>query len=91
MAVPFVSVPQVLPEQPLPDSVHVTPLLAESLLTVAVKFCAEPAVTLAVKGETLTVIPPTIVITEEADFVGSETEVAVKVTAADAGTAAGAV
>ena len=38
VAVAFVSVPQVLPEQPEPDNAQVTPLFAESLLTVAVNF-----------------------------------------------------
>jgi hypothetical protein len=36
-AVLFVRLPQALPLQPVPDMVQVTPLLLESLLTVAVK------------------------------------------------------
>ena len=92
MAVAFVSVPQVLPEQPLPVSVHVTPLLAESLLTVAVKFCVEPVVTFAVEGDTATLIatPATVIVAED-DFVLSVTEVAVRVTVAGDGTELGAV
>ena len=89
--VAFVSVPHVLPEQPLPDSVHVTPLLAESLLTVAVKFCVEPVETLAVEGDTATLIAaPAMVIVAEDDFVVSETDVAISVTVADDGTEFGA-
>ena len=91
MAVAFVSVPQVLPEQPEPDSVHVTPLLAESLLTVALKFCVEPVVTFAVDGDTATLICPLMVMVAEEDFVVSLTDVAVRVTAAGEGTYAGAV
>ena len=92
MAVAFVSVPQVLTEQPLPDSVHVTPLLAESLLTVALKFCVEPVVTFAVEGDTATLIAaPAMVIVAEDDFVLSATDVAVSVTVAGEGAVAGAV
>ena len=92
MAVAFVSVPQVLPEQPEPVSVHVTPLLAESLLTVAVKFCVEPVETLAVEGDTATLIAaPAMVIVAEDDLVVSDTEVAVRVTVAGDGAAIGAV
>ena len=92
MAVAFVSVPQAVPEQPLPVSVHVTPLLAESLLTVAVKFCVEPVETLAVEGDTDTLIaaPATVIVAEE-DLVASDTEVAVSVTVAGEGAVAGAV
>ena len=92
MAVAFVSVPQAVPEQPLPVSVHVTPLLAESLLTVAVKFCVEPVVTFAVEGDTATLIatPATVIVAED-DFVLSVTEVAVRVTVAGDGTELGAV
>jgi hypothetical protein len=38
VAVLLVKVPQALPEQPVPDTLQVTPLLLESLLTEAVKF-----------------------------------------------------
>ena len=83
MAVAFVSAPQAAPEQPLPESVHVTPLLAVSFFTVAVKFCVEPVETLAVEGDTDTLIaaPATVIVAEE-DLVVSETEVAVRVTVA---------
>ena len=91
MAVAFVSVPQAVPEQPLPVSVHVTPLFVESLLTVAVKFCVEPVVTFAVEGDTATPIAaPAMVIVAEDDLVVSETEVAVRVTVAGEGAVAGA-
>ena len=92
MAVAFVSVPQVLPEQPEPVSVHVTPLLAVSFFTVAVKFCVEPVVTFAVEGDTATPIAaPAMVIVAEDDFVVSETDVAISVTVAGEGAMAGAV
>ena len=91
MAVAFVNVPQVFPEQPLPDSVHVTPLFAVSLLTVAVKFCVDPVETLAVDGDTDTLIVPPIVIVAEDDFVVSDTEAAVRVTVAGDGTELGSV
>jgi len=92
--VTFVSVPHVAPEQPLPESDHVTPLFCESFCTVAMK----PAV-----AETCTDVDvglrPTemgagaavTVIVVDADFVESATEVAFSVTVAGAGTAAGAV
>ena len=90
MAVAFVSVPHVLPEQPLPDRAHVTPLFAVSLLTVAVKFCVEPVETLAVEGDTATLIAaPVMVIAAEDDFVLSATDVAVRVTVAGEGAVAG--
>ena len=91
MAVAFVSVPHVLPEQPLPDSAHVTPLFAVSFFTVAVKFCVEPVETLAVDGDTATLIAaPAMVIVAEEDLVVSDTEVAVSVTVAGEGTELGA-
>ena len=91
MAVAFVSVPQAVPEQPEPDRAHVTPLFAVSLLTVAVKFCVEPVETLAVEGDTATLIAaPVMVIAAEDDFVLSATDVAVSVTVAGEGAVAGA-
>ena len=91
MEVAFVSVPHVLPEQPLPVSVHVTPLFALSFFTIAVKFCVEPVETLAVEGDTATLIAaPAMVIVAEDDLVVSETEVAVRVTVAGEGAVAGA-
>ena len=91
MAVAFVSVPQAVPEQPLPDSVHMTPLFAVSFFTVAVKFCVEPVETLAVEGDTATLIaaPATVIVAED-DFVLSATEVAVSVTVEGEGAVAGA-
>lgn len=50
-------VPQALPLQPVPDSVQRTPRLFRSFRTVAVKDCVPPpACTLALVGETLTVM-----------------------------------
>ena len=92
MAVAFVSVPQVEPEQPLPASAQVTPLFDVSLLTVAVKFCVAPVETVAVAGDTATLIAaPAMVIVAEDDFVLSDTDVAVSVTVAGEGAALGAV
>jgi hypothetical protein len=91
--VTFVSVPQVAPEQPAPDKAQVTPLLAESFCTAAMKpedceICTE-----ADGGFTETETgggAAVIVIVAAADFVLSAIEVAVKVTVAGAGTFAGA-
>ena len=92
VAVAFVSVPQAVPEQPLPDSAHVTPLFAVSFFTVAVKFCVEPVVTFAVEGDTATLIAaPAMVIVAEDVLVVSDTDVAVSVTVAGEGAVAGAV
>ena len=44
------SVPQVAPEQPLPERVHVTPLFAESFDTVAVNVCVPLVFTVADAG-----------------------------------------
>src|ERR1700688_142278 len=49
-------VPQVLPLQPLPETVQRTPRLCRSLRTVAVNCWPPPAWTLAVAGETATVM-----------------------------------
>ena len=50
-------VPHVLPLQPVPDNVQSTPRFFRSFRTVAVKDCVPPpACTLALVGETLTVI-----------------------------------
>lgn len=54
-----VSVPQVLPEQPVPERAHVTPLLFTSFWTVAVKPIEAPVVTLGDGGPTLTEITET--------------------------------
>jgi len=51
------NVPQPLPVHPVPVSAHVTPRFLESPRTVAVNFCVPTfACTLALVGETLTVI-----------------------------------
>jgi len=50
------SVPQALPLQPVPESAHVTPLYCESYATVAVNCFVCEIGTLALVGETLTVI-----------------------------------
>ena len=70
--------------------VQVTPLLVTSFATVAINCCVALTATLAVVGDTETVIP-TIVAVAVADLVASATEVAVMVTVGLAGTVAGAV
>jgi hypothetical protein len=63
------------------DTVQVTPLFAESLVTVAVNCAVVPGDTVAELGETETVIAGTVtVMVAEADFDVSATEVAVIVT-----------
>lgn len=85
------SIPHVAPEHPVPLSVHVTPLLCASLVTVAVKFCVRLTVTFAVVGATVTPIAGATVIVAEAVRDVSATEVALSVTVAGDGTVAGAV
>ncbi|HLK05300.1 MAG TPA: hypothetical protein VKT53_12740 [Candidatus Acidoferrum sp.] len=85
------NVPQVTPLHPVPESAQVTPLFCKSFVTVAVKVCVSPTVTLGVDGATLTPIAGTTVIVEEKLRVPSATEVALMATVAGAGTAAGAV
>src|SRR5258708_9828109 len=88
------SVPQVAPEQPVPDKVQVTVGVAEgSFVTVAVKFCVPLTATDAVAGAIDTVIggAAMTVIVAVAVLVPSVAEVAVSVTVGGAGTAAGAV
>jgi hypothetical protein len=88
------TVPHVAPLQPAPLALQVTPLFAESPVTVAVKACVPPTVTLAVDSESVTATGAGVVdnvMVVAADFVPSATEVAVKVTAAGFGTVAGAV
>lgn len=88
------SVPQVVPVQPAPVSVQVTPLFCESLVTVAVKGCVPLGdCTLEAFGETETVIAggAVTVIAAPEDFVPSATEVAVSVTSAGEGMLDGAV
>ena len=54
------SVPHVAPLHPVPESAHVTPALAESLVTVAVNGWAAPVGTVAAAGATLTEIAPVL-------------------------------
>ena len=61
------------------DTDQVTPLFGPSFVTVAVNCVLAPACTVAVVGETVTVISG-IVMGVEADFVASATDVAVMVT-----------
>jgi hypothetical protein len=86
-------VPQVVPLQPAPDNVQLTPLFCESFVTVAVKFCVSPVCTFALVGATLTAITgaAVTVIVAVPFFVPSVTEVAVSVTLAGTGTLLGAV
>jgi hypothetical protein len=75
-------------------TVHLTPLFVESLDTTAVSNCVEPLTSkLGGGGLKTTEIAneASMVMLAEADFVGSETEVAVTVTVLPAGTADGAV
>jgi hypothetical protein len=76
------SAPQVPPLHPAPASVQLTPLLAESFATVAVKFDVPLTGTVAVVCDKLTVIAvdAVTVIVAEPVFVPSDTEVAVSVT-----------
>jgi hypothetical protein len=89
------TVPHAAPLHPVPDTVHITPLFALSLVTVAVKFCAAPTTTPAVVCESVTAItgagPAVTVMVADADLVPSETEVTVSVIAGGVGTLAGAV
>jgi hypothetical protein len=84
----------VAPLQPVPLSVQVTPLLAESFCTVAVNGWAALAGTLAMVSDSVTAMTAggaVTVIVAAADLVASATDVAVSVTVAGAGTATGAV
>jgi hypothetical protein len=83
-------VPQAAPEHPSPVTVQVTPWSAGSLTTVAVKSWVASTTTVAEVGDTETLIA-TIVTVADADLLLSATEVAVTVTVAGVGTAAGAV
>jgi hypothetical protein len=94
VVVTFVSVPHVAPEQPVPESDHVTPLFCESFCSVAVKAAVVDTCTDDERGLTLTEIgsgAAVTVIVAVADFVPSATEVAFNVTVAGVGTDAGAV
>ena len=58
------TIPQAAPLHPAPDTAQVTPLSAESFVTVAVSCCVRPTCTLAVVADRLTlmgggaVVPP---------------------------------
>lgn len=87
------SAPQAEPEQPEPESAQVTPLLAESFWTEAVKFDVVEIRTEADVGLTETEIgggAAVTVIEAEPDLVASATEVALMVTVGGVGTVAGA-
>jgi hypothetical protein len=93
VVVTFVSVPHVAPEQPVPESDHVTPLFCESFCTAALKFAAIETCTESDVGLTETEIeggPAMIVNVAVADLVPSVTDVAFSVIVAGDGTAAGA-
>jgi hypothetical protein len=88
------SVPHVAPLQPAPDNDHVTPLVAASFVTVAVKLAVPPIIRPTVVCERVTAMAggaAVIVIDVAEVFVPSVTEVAVNVTLAGFGTLAGAV
>ena len=94
VVVTFVNAPHVAPEQPVPESDHVTPLFCESFCTAALKFAAVETCTESDVGLTETEIaggPAVIVKIAVADFVPSLTDVAFSVTVAGDGTDAGAV
>ena len=94
LVVTLVSVPQVAPLHPAPESDQLTPLFCESFCTEAVKLAPVETCTEPVVGLTETKIAggaAVIVRTAAADFVPFATEVAVSVTVAGVGTAAGAV
>ena len=87
------SVPQAAPEHPAPKRVQVTPLFCKSFCTEALKLAAVDTCTEADVGLTETEIESgaaVTVMTAAADFVPSVTEVALRVTVAGTGTAAGA-
>jgi hypothetical protein len=87
------SVPHGAPLQP-PDNAQVTPLVALSFATVAVKFALVPTGTLAVVCDRVTLIGAaaavTVIVADET-FVPSATDVAVSVTLGGLGTLVGAV
>jgi hypothetical protein len=88
-----VTLPQLAPLQPAPESVQVTPLFCATPATAAANACVLLVATLAVAGDTVTVTAgaATIVMIAAADFVLSARDVDLRVTAAGTGTFAGAV
>jgi hypothetical protein len=94
VVVTFVNVPQLAPEQPVPESDQVTPLPCESFCNVAVKTAVVDTCTDVEVGLTPTEIgsgAAVTVIVADADFVPSAIAVAFSVTVAGVGTDAGAV
>ena len=82
--------PQAAPLQPAPLTLQVTEVLVV-FETVAVNCCCRPAFTVAEVGEMLTATGKTTVTTADDDIEGSAIDVAVTVTWAGVGRAAGAV
>jgi len=94
VVVTFVNIPQPVPVQPVPDSVQLTPLFAESFCTVTVKPVDCDTCTDAEVGFTITEMgggSVVIVTAAEADLVLSAIDVALSVTVAGLGAVAGAV
>jgi hypothetical protein len=91
--VTFESIPHADPEHPLPESAQVTPSPVGSFGTAAVNACDAFTLTVADCGVIETEIGAgvSIVIVAAADFVASETDVAVSVTLEGSGADAGAV
>ena len=88
------SVPQDAPEQPAPVNVQVTPLFCVSFCSVAVMLCVCPVCTEALAGATATVIADALAVMvtcAAAVLIDCACEMAVTVTVAGDGTAAGAV
>jgi len=83
-------VPQALPVQPVPDTLHVTLVFVDPV-TVAVNCRCLPTTTCAEVGEIFIATDGTIVAIAVLSFVGSAAEVAVTLTCGGPGTAAGAV
>ena len=83
-------VPQVAPEQPAPLRLHVTAVFVVPV-TADVNCWVFPATTCAVLGDMVIATGGATVTVAEADFVVSATDVAVTVTSAGLGIAAGAV
>ena len=93
MVVTFDNVPQVAPEQPVPERIQLTPLLEESFCTEAMKPVDCETCTEVEDGLTMTAIGGGVAVTvmvATADFVPSVIDVAVSVTVAGAGAVAGA-
>ena len=93
MVVTLVSVPQAAPEQPLPNTLQLTPLFKESFCTVAVKLADCDTCTDAEAGFTVTEMGGggvVMAMVAEADLVLSAIDVACSVTVAGLGALAGA-